>query len=80
MTNRRLFIAGAVGLIAMPAVVSAGSLMKIIAPKPKLVRLEDAVDHGWSCAQFNGDFFFMCDDGFYRIDYHTKMLSRVEGS
>ena len=80
MTNRRLFIAGAVGLIAMPAVVSAGSLMKIIAPKPKLVRLEDAVDHGWSCAQFNGDFFFMSDDGFYRIDYHTKMLSRVEGS
>lgn len=54
--------------------------MKIVSPKPKLIRLEDAVDRAWSYAQFNGDIFFMGNDGFYRIDYHTKMLSRVDAS
>lgn len=80
MTSRRGFLVGAVGVLAMPAIVKAVSLMKIVSPKPKLIRLEDAVDHAWSYARFNGDIFFMGDNGFYRIDYYTKMLSRVDAS
>lgn len=37
MTTRRLFLAGAVSALAAPAIVRAGSLMKIWVPPKRLV-------------------------------------------
>lgn len=64
----------------MPAVVRAESLMKIVAPKRRLVSLQSVIDNGQHWVSFDNAVYFMGDGGFYRMDGRTRMLELIHGS